>query len=122
MNGECKTPYSIPTIKIKSTDGKFETTAYVGYEGGIKYYFDKCITDFDVSKEYIVEAVLTSKNNIATNEQKTQRIVIGNSDIGKNGTVTVTSKDNKIKISDSSLYGRNNKHRNKPNKSNTKWR
>ena len=104
VNGECKTPYSIPTIKIKSTDGKFETTAYVGYEGGIKYYFDKCITDFDVSKEYIVEAVLTSKNNIATNEQKTQRIVIGNSDIGKNGTVTVTSKDNKIKISDSSLY------------------
>ena len=104
VNGECKTPYSIPTIKIKSTDGKFETTAYVGYEGGIKYYFDKCITDFDVSKEYIVEAVLTSKNNIATNEQKTQRIVVGNSDIGKNGTVTVTSKDNKIKISDSSLY------------------
>ena len=104
INGECKTPYSKPTIKIKSTDGKFETTAYVGYEGGIKYYFDKCITDFDVSKEYIVEAVLTSKNNVATNEQKTQRVVIGNSTIGKIRTVTVTAKDNKIKILDSSLY------------------
>ncbi len=104
INGECKTPYSIPSIKIKSTDGKFETEMYVGYEGGIKYYFDKCINDFDLSKEYIIEAMLTSNNNISTIEQKTQTIRIPDSTVGKHGTVTVIAEDNKIKITDSSLY------------------
>ena len=66
INGDCKTPYQIPQIKIKSTDGSFETIAYVGYEGGIKYYFDKYIEDFDTRKQYIIEATLVSKNNVAT--------------------------------------------------------
>ena len=104
INNECKTPYATPQIKIKSTDGSFETTAYVNYEKGIKYYFDKCITNFDTRKEYIIEATLLSKNNIATTQQKSQQVKISNRTIGKHGTVTVTASNNKIKISDSSLY------------------
>ena len=104
INGECKTPFEIPEIRIKSTDGTFETNAYVGHEDGIKYYFDKCITDFDVQKEYIIEAYLVTKNNVSSEEKKTQEVKIPNGTIGKQGTVTVAAKDNKIKIADSSLY------------------
>ena len=104
INGECKTPYELPIVRIKSTDGKVSTNAYVNYQNGLKYYFDKNITDFDTRKEYYIEVELTSKNNIATLSQKTQHIKIPNSTIGVAGTVTVIGKDNKIKISDSSLY------------------
>ena len=104
INGECKTPYAIPQIKIKSTDGTFETNAYVGYEGNIKYYFDKCITDFDITKQYIIEVSLLSNNNIATEEQKTQQVSIPNMTVGKHDTIVVSTQNNKIIISDSSLY------------------
>ena len=105
LNGkECRTPSTLPSIKLKSTDGKFETNMYVGYEGGIRYYFDKNINDYDITKEYVIEVVLINKNNLSSQKEKTQQVRIPNKILGINGPITVKSKNNKIIINDSSLY------------------
>ena len=100
VKGECRTPKEIPDIKLKSTDGKFETEMYVGYEGGIKYYFDKYIGNLDTNKEYYIEVKLTEKNNIAPEKNKIQIAKITpQGEIGKckNGRI-VRVKENNIKI------------------------
>ena len=100
VKGECRTPREIPELNLKSTDGKFETKMYVGYEGGIKYYFDKYIGNLDTNKEYYINVKLTGKNNIAPEINKTQTAKITpQGEIGrcKNGNI-VQVKGNNIKI------------------------
>ena len=100
VGDECRTPSELPKMLLKSTDGKFETEMYVGYEGGIKYYFDKYIGNLDTSKEYYIEVKLTGKNNIAPEENKKQVArITKQGEIGtcKNGNI-VKIKDNKIQI------------------------
>ena len=100
VKGECRTPREIPELSLKSTDGKFETKMYVGYEGGIKYYFDKYIGNLDTNKEYYINVKLTGKNNIAPEINKTQTAKITpQGEIGrcKNGNI-VQVKGNNIKI------------------------
>jgi len=106
INGECKTPSTIPQIKLKSIDGTFETSTYVNYEGGIKYYFDKNIEGMntDVTQEYILEVFLTNKNNIASEELKIQQIRLPNKIIGENGKITIETRNNQISITDNNLY------------------
>ena len=100
VKGECRTPREIPELSLKSTDGKFETKMYVGYEGGIKYYFDKYIGNLDTNKEYYINVKLTGKNNIAPEVNKTQTArITPQGEIGrcKNGNI-VQVKGNNIKI------------------------
>lgn len=106
IDGECKTPSTKPEIKLKSIDGTFETSVFVNYEGGIKYYFDKNIEGINTSRtqEYILEVYLTNKNNLATEEAKTQQIRLPNKIIGENGKIAIETKNNQIKITDSSFY------------------
>ena len=73
---------------------------YVGYEGGIKYYFDKYIGNLDINKEYYINVKLTGKNNMAPEINKTQTAKITpQGEIGrcKNGNI-VQVKGNNIKI------------------------
>ena len=104
IDGSCYTPKAVPEIWIKSTDGSFETMAYVSYQDGIRYYFDKCIEDFDTQKEYIIEAKIISPNNVAPESERTQKVTLPSMTVGKYGTVTVIARDGNLKISDSSLY------------------
>ena len=100
VNGECKTPSTMPEMYLKSTDGTFETKVYLGYEGGIEYYFDKNIEEIDISKEYYLEAILTNPNNQESKENKKQVAKItkkGQIGVCTNGNI-VTVDGNNIKI------------------------
>ena len=102
IDGECKTPNILPKLYLKSTDGKVNLEMYVGYEEGIKYYFDKCLEGLDIAKEYYIEAQLVNEDNISI--YKSQTVRIPDQRIGEKGSMIVDAKDNKIKIQDSSLY------------------
>ena len=102
IDGECKTPNILPKLYLKSTDGKVNLEMYVGYEEGIKYYFDKCLEGLDIAKEYYIEAQLVNEGNISI--YKSQTVRIPDQRIGEKGSMIVDAKDNKIKIQDSSLY------------------
>ena len=106
VNGECRTPSTIPEMYLKSTDGTFETKMYVGYEGSIEYYFDKDIEGLDISKEYYIEARLTNPKNQEVKENQKQIAKItkqGEIGICTNGN-KVTVNGNNIKLTDTSLY------------------
>ena len=91
INGECKTPSTIPEMYLKSTDGTVDAKMYVGYEGGIEYYFDKDIEKIDISKEYYIEVVLTSKKNLSDENSKKQE-----AKITKKGQVGICTNGNKV--------------------------
>ena len=72
---------------------------YVSNIGKGNYYFDTYIEDLDKSKEYYIEAKLTSTNNTST--QKTQNISIVDGKLGniKENTVLVSIENNKFVFS-----------------------
>ncbi len=102
IENECETPTTLPALYLKSTDGTVNLSMYVSYQSGIEYYFDKNIEGLDVNKEYYLEAQLTNENN--TSQNKIQIVSIPNQEIGRNDPIVLEAKDNKIKITDSSLY------------------
>ena len=93
VEGNCRTPSDIPQMTLKATDGSYSSPMYVGFEGGIEYYFDKNIEDLDINKQYYIEVQLTGKKNIASNKDKTQR-----ANITKQGEVGITTNGNRVKI------------------------
>ena len=93
INNECKTPKSVPEIRLKSTDGSVNMITYISYEDGINYYFDKMIQYLDVSKEYYLEAKLVTEENIALESNKVQKIGLGTKKIGEFNNITVNAKD-----------------------------
>ena len=107
VDGECRTPTTLPEMKLKSTDGTVEKTMYVNHESGIEYYYDINIQRLDVSKEYYIEVTLTDKTNSATEEEKTQvakfstNVVNGNLTDGRKVQIV---NNNYLKIVDGSLY------------------
>ena len=107
VNGECRVPSETPQIKLKATDGSYETTTYINRESGIEYYFDKNIEGLDTSKTYYLEVKLTSKQNIATEIAKTQTAKItpqGQIGICTNGNEVIVTGNN-INIQEYKYYG-----------------
>ncbi len=102
INSVCRTPSTMPRIKLKSTDNSFETDMYIGYEGGIKYYFDKKIEDLDTSKQYYIEVELTNPKNIST--RKIQQVQLPNKTLQNPNKVEIKMENNYITIKDLSLY------------------
>ena len=84
VGNDCRTPVGTPKLTLKSTDGTFSTDLYVGYEDGIRYYFDKNISGLDLNKEYYIEAKLTSSKNLETEANKTQRVALTNKTLKEN--------------------------------------
>ncbi len=99
---ECRTPSTLPKIKLKATDGSYETNMYVGYEGSIKYYFDKNVESLDKNKQYYIEAELTNSKNVS--EYKTQQVRLPNKTIRKANAIEIQMKNSNITIKDLSLY------------------
>lgn len=93
INGECKTPSTIPRIKLKSLDGLCEMEVFLNYEGGIKYYFDRNIENIDTTLEYYLEVKLTSNKNLATDAEKTQT-----AKIKPQGTIGICTNGNRVTI------------------------
>ena len=97
---QCNTPRKTPEIWVKSTDGKVSQKAYVAYQSGIGYYFDRNIENFDVTKTYYIEARLENNANVAASSKKVQKVSIPNKTIGKfkGRSVTVVSSGNNFKL------------------------
>ncbi|MCI8470818.1 MAG: hypothetical protein HFJ35_04990, partial [Clostridia bacterium] len=93
VNNECRTPSGIPQMTLRATDGSYSTTMYVGYEGGIKYYFDKNIEGIDINKQYEIEVKLTGSKNIAPIANKTQI-----AKITQKGEVGTCTNGNKVSL------------------------
>ena len=102
IDGVANEPEGLPTLKLKSTDGTYSAGMYVRHEGGLNYYFDRVIYNLDITKEYYIEVELTGDNNRSS--KKVQTVKISNRTIGQVGTMKVVSENNKIKVTDSSLY------------------
>ncbi len=97
INGTGDKPKSLPEIWIKSLDGTYSSEIFVEYRYGITYYFDKYINTLDPSKDYYLEVKLSGSNNIASIEQKTQKVKIAeNKKIGDVGLNELYSKDNNL--------------------------
>ena len=98
VNGECRTPSTMPEMYLRSTDGTFETKMYVGYEGSIEYYFDKDIEGLDISKEYYIEARLTNPKNQESKENQKQI-----AKITKQGNIGICTNGNKVTVSGNNI-------------------
>ena len=96
INGECMVPKALPKMMLKSTDGKFEKSMFISYRGGIKYYYDIFIEGIDISKEYYIEARLTSEDNISNNQIQTVRLP--EKELGKYKEKTIKLENDTIKI------------------------
>ena len=70
-----------PTIVFKSTDGTLEKEVYVEKKGTNTYYFDRHLTDLDMTKEYVFEVKSANKLNIS--DEKVN-IVLGKHNLGIN--------------------------------------
>ncbi len=98
LETETRNPRSMPEIWIKSTDGTVSEKAYISYQENSNYYFDKNIENYDRTKTYYIEAVLTSEDNIASEENKKQTVQLGNGEIGQLNGITVTAQNNQFAI------------------------
>ena len=87
VDGNCNKPKDQPNIYLKSTDGSVNKKIFSYWMNGITYYYDFDIDAIDPNKEYYLEAYLTTESNIASTENKTQRIAIPEKTFGqmKNG-------------------------------------
>ncbi len=95
-------PSDLPKMILKATDGSYSCEMYINHLGGLNYYYDRIVDNLDPTKEYEIEVTLTGQNNKGTN--KTQIAKLPNKEIGRYDTVILTAQNNKIKITDSSLY------------------
>ena len=98
IDGKANEPNAKPSLTLKTEDG-YSQEMYVSNIGKGNYYFDTYIEDLDKSKEYYIEAKLTSTNNTST--QKTQNISIVDGKLGniKENTVLVSIENNKFVFS-----------------------
>ena len=106
VGNDCRTPSDMPNITLKSTDGKVSQKMYVGYEGGIKYYFDKNMEDLDINKEYYIEVELTGKKNIAPTDNKKQIVNLPNKTLNQDYKGrTLKTINNKVVFSEGEYKG-----------------
>ncbi len=97
INDVACTPKNVPEIKIKSTDGSFSAELNVTHNGGLSYNYYRIIDNLDTSKEYYLEATLTTPKNLSNN--KTQIVNMPNMEVGKYKGTTIKTKNNKIYFS-----------------------
>ena len=88
-------PKSLPDLKLKSTDGTVSIDMYIAYLEGLNYYYDVFIDNIDLTKQYYIEASLTSEDNIGTN--KVQHVLLPEQELGEYTGRTLITEDNLIK-------------------------
>ena len=102
IEGVAYEPSELPEMTIKATDGSYSTGMHVVHNGGVSYTYDRIIDNLDITKQYEIEVRLTGENNKSTN--KIQIAKLQNKEIGTYGTVKLVAEDNKLKMTDPSLY------------------
>ena len=102
IEGVAYEPSELPEMIIKATDGSYSTGMHVVHNGGVSYTYDRIIDNLDITKQYEIEVRLTGENNKSTN--KIQIAKLQNKEIGTYGTVKLVAEDNKLKMTDPSLY------------------
>ena len=95
IDGTACIPKSLPELKLKSTDGTISINMYISYLEGLNYYYDVFIDDMDITKQYYIEASLTSEDNIGTS--KVQRVLLPEQELGEFKERTIIAEDNLIK-------------------------
>ena len=104
INGDSQIPSTLPELKLKSTDG-YSQNMYINHSGNGSYYFDTYVEELDRTKEYYIEARLSNINNIASEEEKTEKVVIEDKELGKlNDNYKLIVKDGNMKFIDAELY------------------
>ena len=103
IDGETRIPETLPELTLKAEDG-YTQKMYISNSGNGRYYFDTYIEDLDNTKQYYIEARLSDKNNIATESEKTQKVTLGNKDLGKVKGNKVIIRNNKLQFSDGDKY------------------
>ena len=88
-------PKSLPDLKLKSTDGTVSKDMYIAYLEGLNYYYDVFIDNIDLTKQYYIEASLTSEDNIGTN--KVQHVLLPEQELGEYKGRTLITENNLIK-------------------------
>ena len=95
IDGVANTPKTLPELTLKSTDNKVNMPISVTYDSGLNYNYSVSIKDLDVSKQYYIEARLTSEDNIGTN--KTQKVLLPEKELGSFNDRTIILENNIIK-------------------------
>ena len=104
INGDSQIPSTLPELKLKSTDG-YSQNMYINHSGNGSYYFDTYVEELDRTKEYYIEARLSNINNIASEEEKTAKVIIEDKELGKlNDNYKLIVKDANMKFIDAELY------------------
>ena len=95
IDGKALIPDALPTITVKTEDGKEVFEAWVNNIGGNKYHFDTYIEGIDASKKYVIEASL--ENTYNTSKYKSSNILSGqNKSLGTYDEYKVALKDGKF--------------------------
>ena len=74
VNGVANTPKGIPEMTLKSKDGTYSQNMYVKNLGGLKYYYDRVISNLDINKEYYIEVKLTDPSNKSDKKMQNAQI------------------------------------------------
>ena len=102
INDMKRNPIELPTVTLKSTDGKISSEIFINYLSGSKYYFDKFIDDLDTNKQYIIEVKSNNKlEKLISNTAKASITSFSSS----NSKYKVTTNSNKIKINSNTYVG-----------------
>ena len=92
ISGNISNPGDDVEFRLKSTDGEINKKMFMYKQAGNTYYFDTTINEIDYSKQYYIEAKLINKENKATEEQKTSKLLLTDKALGK------TLEGNEIRI------------------------
>ena len=96
IDGVANTPKKLPEMMLKSEDGTILAKFNLKNESGINYTYNANIDNLDITKEYYIEAQLTSSDNISNN--KTQTVKLPNKELGNYNGRILMLEANKIKF------------------------
>ena len=103
VDGTNMIPTTLPELTLKTEDG-YTQKMYIYHSGNGNYYFDTYIEDLDKTKEYYIEAKLTNENNIETEVNKAQKVILDNITLGKIGEYKTIINNSNICFIDASKY------------------
>src|SRR5699024_10777376 len=103
VDGTTMVPTTLPELTLKTEDG-YTQKMYIYHSGNGNYYFDTYIEDLDKTKEYYIEAKLTNENNIETEVNKAQKVILDNITLGKIGEYKTIINNSNICFIDASKY------------------
>ena len=103
IEGKKNVPSTLPSLTLKTEDG-YSQKMYIYHSENGNYYFDTYVEDLDTERQYYIEAKLTNPKNTANENEKVQKVVLGQKELGIVKGLKVVTKNTDIQFKDGDKY------------------